>query len=128
MKMVIEKRILMEGLNCVSRALSTRNIIPVLNGIKFDLTKKGLYLTATDNDITIQKFIDKKDLIRVVKAQDGSISLDFTGKKSGRGAYICNDIECINKMVKNKLLSKAFETPIDDSVYQDLQNEFESKV
>ncbi len=71
---------------------------------------------------------DKKDLIRVVKAQDGSISLDFTGKKSGRGAYICNDIECINKMVKNKLLSKAFETPIDDSVYQDLQNEFKSKV
>ena len=65
MKMIIEKRILMEGLNCVSKALSTRNIIPVLNGIKFDLTKKGLYLTATDNDITIQKFIDKKDIINI---------------------------------------------------------------
>ncbi len=65
MKMVIEKRILMEGLNCVSKALSTRNIIPVLNGIKFDLTKKGLYLTATDNDITIQKFIDKKNIISI---------------------------------------------------------------
>ena len=62
MKMIIEKRILIEGLNCVSKALSTRNIIPVLNGIKFDLTKKGLYLTATDNDITIQTFIDKKDI------------------------------------------------------------------
>ncbi len=65
MKMVIEKRILMEGLNCVSKALSTRNIIPVLNGIKFELTKKGLYLTATDNDITIRNFIDKKNIISI---------------------------------------------------------------
>lgn len=62
MKMLIDKNILMEGLNSVSRALSTRNIIPVLNGIKFELNKKGLYLTATDNDITIQVFIDKKDI------------------------------------------------------------------
>ena len=62
MKMLIEKNVLMEGLNCVSKALSTRNIIPVLNGIKFELTKDGLYLTATDNDITIQTFIDKKEI------------------------------------------------------------------
>lgn len=62
MKMLIEKNILMEGLNSVSKALSTRNIIPVLNGIKFDLKKEGLYLTATDNDITIQSFIDKKEI------------------------------------------------------------------
>ena len=62
MKLLIEKNILMEGLNYVSRALSTRNIIPVLNGIKFDLKNEGLYLTATDNDITIQTFIDKKDI------------------------------------------------------------------
>ena len=61
MKMLIEKKILLEGLNAVSKALSTRNIIPVLNGIKFDLNSKGLYLTATDNDITIEYFIDKKN-------------------------------------------------------------------
>jgi DNA polymerase-3 subunit beta len=60
MKLLIEKNILIEGLSSVSRALSTRNIIPVLNGIKFDLKKDGLYLTATDNDITIQYFIEKK--------------------------------------------------------------------
>ena len=71
---------------------------------------------------------DKKELIRVVRSQDGQISLDFTGKKAGRGAYICNDINCINKMVKNKLLQKAFETPVDDETYLALQNEFESKV
>ena len=62
MKMLIEKNVLMEGLNAVSKALSTRNIIPVLNGIKFELKKDGLYLTATDNDITIQTFIDKKEI------------------------------------------------------------------
>ncbi len=62
MKMLIEKKVLLEGLNAVSRALSTRNIIPVLNGIKFELKKTGLYLTATDNDITIQYYIDKKDI------------------------------------------------------------------
>ena len=62
MKMLIEKKVLLEGLNAVSRSLSTRNIIPVLNGIKFELKKSGLYLTATDNDITIQYFIDKKEI------------------------------------------------------------------
>ena len=65
MKLLIEKNILMEGLNVVSRALSTRNIIPVLNGIKFDLQKDGLYLTATDNDITIQYYINKKDIKKI---------------------------------------------------------------
>ena len=70
---------------------------------------------------------DKKELIRVVRAQDGTISLDFTGKKSGRGAYICNDINCINKMVNNKLLAKAFEIPVSEEVYIALQNEFEHK-
>ena len=62
MKLLIEKNVLMEGLISVSRALSTRNIIPILNGIKFELTKKGLLLTATDNDITIESFIDKKNI------------------------------------------------------------------
>ena len=62
MKMLIEKNVLMGGLDAVSKALSTRNIIPVLNGIKFDLKKNGLYLMATDNDITIQYYINKKDI------------------------------------------------------------------
>ena len=57
MKMIIDKNVLLNSLNSVSKALSTRNIIPVLNGIKFELTKEGLYLTATDNEITIKTFI-----------------------------------------------------------------------
>ena len=65
MKLVIEKNILLESLNCVSKALSTKNIIPILNGIKFELDKDGLSLTATDNDITIKSFIDKKDIKKI---------------------------------------------------------------
>ena len=62
MKLKIEKEILLENLNAVTKAISTRNIIPVLNGIEFNLEKKGLYLTATNNDITIKTFIDKKNI------------------------------------------------------------------
>ena len=71
---------------------------------------------------------DKKSLIRVVCNKEGEISLDFTGKKAGRGAYICNDINCIEKLIKNKLLNKAFETNVSEEMYQNIKNEFESKV
>lgn len=64
MKLKIKKNVLMENLNKVSKAISTKNLIPTLAGIKFDLTKKGLLLTASNNDITIQKFIkvEKKNM------------------------------------------------------------------
>lgn len=67
MKLKIEKDILLENLNAVSKAMTTRNIIPVLNGIEFDLQKKGLYLTATNNDITVKTFIDKKDIKEITE-------------------------------------------------------------
>ncbi len=57
MKLKIKKDLLLENLNKVSKAISTKNLIPVLSGIKFELTKEGLTLTASDNDITIQTFI-----------------------------------------------------------------------
>ena len=64
MKLKIKKSVLMENLNKVSKAISTKNLIPTLAGIKFDLTKEGLLLTASNNDITIQKFIkvEKKNM------------------------------------------------------------------
>ncbi len=64
MKIKIKKELLLENLNKVSKAISTKNLIPILSGIKFDLTKEGLILTASDNDITIQTFIpaDNKDM------------------------------------------------------------------
>jgi len=65
MKLKIKKNILLENLNYVSRALSNRNIIPILNGILFELTSEGLSLTSTDNDLTIKTFIEKKDILQI---------------------------------------------------------------
>ena len=61
MKLKIKRELLLENLNKVSKAISTKNLIPTLSGIKFDLNKKGLTLTASNNDITIQKYIPIKD-------------------------------------------------------------------
>lgn len=85
MKLVIKKDILLENLSNVSKAISSKNIIPVLSGIKFDLTSKGLFLTASDNDITIQAFINSKAIDSIEK--EGSIVL--------QGRYI---LEIIRKL------------------------------
>ena len=71
MKIKIKKELLLEGLNKVSKAISTKNLIPILSGIKFDLTQKGLTLTASDNDITIQTFIPADNNMIIEK--EGSI-------------------------------------------------------
>lgn len=71
MKLKINKDTLLENLNFVGKALSNRNIIPVINGILFELKSDGLYLTATDNEITIKAFIDKAD-IKEIK-EEGSL-------------------------------------------------------
>ena len=73
MKFTIKKEVLMEALNKVSKAISSRNVIPVLAGIKFDLTNKRLVLTASDNDITIQTFINCADEEIIKVKEEGSI-------------------------------------------------------
>ena len=67
MKFKINKDVLLENLNNVGRALSNRNIIPVINGILFELTEEGLYLTATDNEITIKTFTPKNQIHEISK-------------------------------------------------------------
>ena len=62
----------------------------------------------------------KKDLIRVVRTPDGSVELDFQGKKSGRGAYICPQEACLKRAVKSKALERAFATAIPEEVYENL--------
>lgn len=64
---------------------------------------------------------DKKDLIRIVKDKDGNISIDKTGKANGRGAYICNNVECLEKAIKSKRLARAFEKSIDSEIYENLR-------
>ena len=68
----------------------------------------------------------KKELIRVVKTSEGEVSIDFTGKKNGRGAYICPNISCLEKAIKTKRLSRAFEMPIENEVYERLREEIEA--
>lgn len=63
----------------------------------------------------------KKELVRIVKSPEGEISLDITGKKNGRGAYICNNSECFNKARKAKRLEKALDTQIPENVYDDIE-------
>lgn len=65
----------------------------------------------------------KKELVRVVKSPEGDISVDLTGKKSGRGAYICRCTECLNKAKKSRRLEKAFSCRIDDEVYSHMEKE-----
>ncbi len=64
---------------------------------------------------------DKKDLIRIVKDKDGNISIDKTGKANGRGAYICDNIECLEKAIKSKRLERTFEKSIDSEIYENLR-------
>lgn len=65
----------------------------------------------------------KKELIRAVKSPEGDISLDLTGKKSGRGAYICRSSECFSKARKARKFEKAFSCRISDELYDIMESE-----
>lgn len=67
----------------------------------------------------------KRELIRAVKSPDGEITLDLTGKKSGRGAYICPNKNCFDKARKSKRFEKALDTSIPDAVYDAMERELE---
>ena len=65
----------------------------------------------------------KIELLRVVRAPDGSISLDFGGKKSGRGAYICKNVACLKQARRTRRLARALECEIPDAVYEAMEAE-----
>ncbi|MGN0771361.1 MAG: RNase P modulator RnpM [Christensenellales bacterium] len=69
----------------------------------------------------------KNELIRIVKDAEGNFSLDFTGKKAGRGAYVCNNIECIQKCAKTKALNKAFKTNVPQEVYDAIVEQYNAE-
>ena len=64
---------------------------------------------------------NKKDLIRVVRNKEGEITIDKTGKANGRGAYLCDNIDCLEKAIKNKRLERSFEMKIEDEIYEKLR-------
>ena len=65
----------------------------------------------------------KRELMRVVKSPEGEISLDFTGKKNGRGAYLCKEAECFDKARKARRFEKSLSCRIDESVYEVMADE-----
>ena len=72
-----------------------------------------------------QEMKPKREMIRIVKNKEDEISVDSTGKKQGRGAYICKNPECFEKARKGKRLEKAFESKISDDIYEMLKKQLE---
>ncbi len=77
--------------------------------------------------IACRELKEKREMLRIVKPADGDIFIDFSSKASGRGAYICNNPECIKKLKKQKLLNKVFSCAVDDKVYTAIEEEYFGK-
>ena len=73
--------------------------------------------------VACREMKDKRSMIRVVKDKEGNIFIDPTGKKNGRGAYVCKDKNCFNKLKKQKSLNKAFKCNIDEKIINQLEEE-----
>ena len=69
---------------------------------------------------------DKRELIRIIKTPEGEIAVDFTGKKNGRGAYICNSTECLRQARRRKSLERSLKTVIPDEIYEELEKEMDN--
>ena len=69
---------------------------------------------------------EKRQLIRVVRSPEGEVSLDFSGKKNGRGAYLCPDPQCLKKAIKAKALDRSLEVTIPQEIYDRLEKEMEA--
>ena len=74
--------------------------------------------------IACKEMKNKKELVRIVKRGDGDISLDFTGKKNGRGAYICPTAACIEKCIRTRAINRAFSCDVSKEIYDKIAEEF----
>lgn len=72
------------------------------------------------------EMFDKRTLVRVVKSREGEVSLDLTGKKAGRGAYVCSNPECLKKARKKRAFERAFSMKIEDEIYDKMEEEIEN--
>ena len=65
----------------------------------------------------------KKELVRVVRSKEGEISLDLTGRKAGRGAYVCRGLDCLKKARKTRRIERSLDCQIPDEVYDAMEKE-----
>lgn len=77
--------------------------------------------------IACRELKEKRAMLRVVKNAEGKIFLDFSSKASGRGAYVCDNPECIKKLKKQRILNKAFSCAVDDGIYNAVEEEYFGK-
>lgn len=77
--------------------------------------------------IACKELKEKKSMLRVVKNSEGKIFLDFSSKAAGRGAYICDNPDCIKKLKRQRLLNKVFTCAVDDAVYTAIEEEYFGK-
>ncbi len=73
--------------------------------------------------VCCRNHFDKKELVRVVKNKEGEIFIDYTGKSNGRGAYICKNRDCFDKLKSKKCLNRAFKCEVPKNVYESLEGE-----
>ncbi len=77
--------------------------------------------------IACRELKPKKEMLRIVRTGEGKVFIDFSGKAAGRGAYICNDENCIKKLKKQKLINKVFGCEVSDDVYAAIEEEYFGK-
>ena len=77
--------------------------------------------------VACRELKEKRDMLRIVKNSDGKIFLDFSSKASGRGAYICDNPECVKKLKKNRILNKVFSCSVDEEIYAAVEEEYFGK-
>ena len=77
--------------------------------------------------IACKEMKPKTELVRVVRSAEGEISLDLTGKKNGRGAYVCGNEDCLRKLGKARLLNRTFSSPVSDEVYEGIVEAYLAK-
>lgn len=74
--------------------------------------------------VSCRELKDKKSMLRIVKSPSGKVLIDYTGKASGRGAYICDNADCIKKLKKQRLLNKVFSLNVEEETYSAIEEEY----
>ena len=77
--------------------------------------------------ISCRELKEKRNLLRIVKNAEGKIFLDYSSKASGRGAYICDNPDCIKRLKQKRLLNKTFSCEVDDGIYAAVEEEYFGK-
>jgi len=77
--------------------------------------------------VSCRELKEKRSMLRVVKSAEGKIFIDYSSKASGRGAYVCNNPDCIKKLKKQRILNKVFSCAVDDGIYTAIEEEYFGK-